>query len=68
MKKQATLTQLESARQGIVTDKMLQVATTENIDPEILRRRMEQGGLDPSAYDWYLDLRRHGSVPLLRVC
>ena len=43
MKKQATLTQLEFARQGIVTDKMQQVATTEKIDPEILRQRIAEG-------------------------
>ena len=43
MKKQATLTQLEFARQGIVTDKMQQVATTEKIDPEILRQRIAAG-------------------------
>ena len=43
MKKQATLTQLEFARQGIVTDKMQQVATTERIDPEILRQHIADG-------------------------
>ena len=26
-------------------------------------RRMKQEGLDPSVYEWYLDLRRYGSVP-----
>jgi asparaginyl-tRNA synthetase len=26
-------------------------------------RRMKQEGLDPSIYEWYLDLRRYGSVP-----
>ena len=24
---------------------------------------MKKEGLDPSAYEWYLDLRRFGSVP-----
>lgn len=28
-----------------------------------ITRRMEKEGLDPAAYDWYLDLRRYGSVP-----
>jgi len=30
---------------------------------DVLHRRMEQQGLDKSAYEWYLDLRRYGSVP-----
>jgi asparaginyl-tRNA synthetase len=30
---------------------------------EILERRMEEHGLDKETYDWYLDLRRYGSVP-----
>jgi len=30
---------------------------------EVLRRRMLASGLDPQHYAWYLDLRRHGSVP-----
>jgi asparaginyl-tRNA synthetase len=29
----------------------------------ILERRMREAGLDPAEYWWYLDLRRHGSVP-----
>jgi asparaginyl-tRNA synthetase len=29
----------------------------------ILERRMRESGLDPAEYWWYLDLRRHGSVP-----
>jgi asparaginyl-tRNA synthetase len=29
----------------------------------VLERRMRETGLDPRAYWWYLDLRRHGSVP-----
>jgi len=29
----------------------------------VLERRMAEAGLDPSVYWWYLDLRRHGSVP-----
>lgn len=28
-----------------------------------LKRRMEEMGLDSGEYDWYLDLRRYGSVP-----
>jgi asparaginyl-tRNA synthetase len=28
-----------------------------------LRRRILDAGLPESDYDWYLDLRRHGSVP-----
>src|SRR5262249_59987012 len=30
---------------------------------EVLERRIAEAGLDPEAYWWYLDLRRHGSVP-----
>jgi asparaginyl-tRNA synthetase len=30
---------------------------------EVLERRMVEAGLDPTVYWWYLDLRRHGSVP-----
>jgi asparaginyl-tRNA synthetase len=28
-----------------------------------LKQRLDVAGLDPSIYDWYLDLRRYGSVP-----
>jgi len=30
---------------------------------EVLERRIAEAGLDPEPYWWYLDLRRHGSVP-----
>ena len=30
---------------------------------DVLTRRIEASGLDPKDYWWYLDLRRHGSVP-----
>ena len=40
MKKKNTLTQLELARQGVVSDKMKQAALAENIDPELLRQRI----------------------------
>jgi asparaginyl-tRNA synthetase len=30
---------------------------------EILESRIEESGLDKDRYDWYLDLRRYGSVP-----
>ena len=30
---------------------------------EILQERIEESGLNPAQYDWYLDLRRYGSVP-----
>lgn len=30
---------------------------------EILIRRMEEAGVDIAEYDWYLDLRRYGTVP-----
>jgi asparaginyl-tRNA synthetase len=29
----------------------------------VLERRMREVGLDPAAYWWYLDLRRHGGTP-----
>jgi asparaginyl-tRNA synthetase len=29
----------------------------------VLERRLREAGLSPEAYGWYLDLRRHGSVP-----
>lgn len=28
-----------------------------------LTKRIEEGGLNPATYDWYLDLRRYGSIP-----
>ena len=40
MKTQSTLTQLELARQGVVSDKMKQAAATEGMDPELLRQRI----------------------------
>ena len=30
---------------------------------DVLERRIAEAGLDPRTYWWYLDLRRHGSVP-----
>jgi asparaginyl-tRNA synthetase len=30
---------------------------------DVLERRMTASGLDPRAYDWFLDLRRYGTVP-----
>jgi asparaginyl-tRNA synthetase len=30
---------------------------------DVLTQRMRDSGLDPERYWWYLDLRRHGSVP-----
>ncbi len=30
---------------------------------DLLVARMEEAGLDPEEYNWYLDLRRYGSVP-----
>ena len=30
---------------------------------DVLERRMREGGQEPSEYDWYLDLRRYGTVP-----
>jgi asparaginyl-tRNA synthetase len=30
---------------------------------DVLLRRIRAAGLDPADYGWYLDLRRHGSVP-----
>ncbi|MGH0028370.1 MAG: asparagine--tRNA ligase [Myxococcota bacterium] len=30
---------------------------------DVLRRRMREAGLDEESYWWYLDLRRHGTVP-----
>ena len=32
-------------------------------DYDTLVRRMKENGLDPAGYDWYLDLRKYGSVP-----
>jgi asparaginyl-tRNA synthetase len=29
----------------------------------VLRERMQEHGLDPTAYAWYLELRRHGGAP-----
>jgi len=30
---------------------------------DVLEERIRDSGLDPAQYDWYLDLRRYGSVP-----
>jgi asparaginyl-tRNA synthetase len=30
---------------------------------ELIQTRINDEGLDPGAYSWYLDLRRYGSVP-----
>ena len=30
---------------------------------DVLETRMKEQGLDPTAYWWYLDLRRYGTVP-----
>ena len=31
---------------------------------DVLERRMDELGLDKNGYDWYLDLRKYGTVPL----
>ena len=31
--------------------------------PDVLEARIREAGLDPKSYDWYLDLRRYGTVP-----
>lgn len=30
---------------------------------DVLEKRMEEAGIDTEEYDWYLDLRRYGTVP-----
>src|ERR687889_293870 len=30
---------------------------------DVLDRRIAEGGLEPSTYNWYRDLRRYGTVP-----
>jgi len=32
-------------------------------DPELLKQRFEEHGLDMKTYGWYYDLRRFGTVP-----
>ncbi len=32
-------------------------------DPDLLQQRIDEIGIDPQNYAWYLDLRRYGSVP-----
>ncbi len=32
-------------------------------DPELLERKLAEHGLPPEPYQWYLDLRRYGTVP-----
>jgi asparaginyl-tRNA synthetase len=32
-------------------------------DLDVLQERMAEKGLEPSDYDWYMDLRRYGTVP-----
>ena len=31
--------------------------------PDVLEARIREAGLDPKSYEWYLDLRRYGTVP-----
>ena len=38
-------------------------ASARENDIERLVTRLHEIGADPSEYEWYLDLRRHGSVP-----
>jgi asparaginyl-tRNA synthetase len=38
-------------------------ASCRETDPDRLVERLRQIGADPAEYEWYLDLRRHGSVP-----
>ena len=33
------------------------------LDLDELLRRMKEENLDPEDYEWYIDLRRYGSVP-----
>jgi asparaginyl-tRNA synthetase len=30
---------------------------------DVLERRIREQGLDPADYDWYVDLRKYGTVP-----
>ena len=32
-------------------------------DAELLLARIREEGMDPAPYEWYLDLRRYGTVP-----
>jgi asparaginyl-tRNA synthetase len=32
-------------------------------DPELLLKRIEEHGLPKEAFDWYIDLRKYGTVP-----
>lgn len=32
-------------------------------DKDLLVKRMQEQGLKPEDYEWYLDLRRYGTVP-----
>ncbi len=32
-------------------------------DKDLLEKKIKEFGLDPKAYEWYVDLRRYGSVP-----
>ena len=38
-------------------------ASCRETDLRALEARLAESGADPKAYEWYLDLRRHGSVP-----
>ncbi len=29
----------------------------------VLTKRMEEKGIDPASYQWYMDLRRFGTIP-----
>jgi phosphomethylpyrimidine synthase len=53
------MTTLEAARQGVITDPMRQAATTEGIDPELLRARIAAG----TAIICH-NVRRQNGIPL----
>lgn len=38
-------------------------ASARETDVNRLVERLKETGADPAAYEWYLDLRRHGSIP-----
>jgi asparaginyl-tRNA synthetase len=38
-------------------------SSTRDDDYEVLLKKITDHGLDPATFDWYLDLRKYGTVP-----
>ena len=55
------LTQLEMARQGIISEEMKLCAKQENVEPEYIRKGVEDGPIDVDRNNG------HASIPALAI-